>query len=97
MKATRNWTSKSKKQTNGRMPSNGYPAFFMQTNNETKVRKLKIEEHGDGWKSGLKPKIRLMGCWLQKAGFKPGSHVHIVCVSPGILEVRSSDLENQSA
>jgi len=55
------------------------------------VRRLKIEEHGDAWKGLLKPKIRLMGRWLEKAGFKPGSHVHIVCVSPGILQLRSTD------
>jgi len=78
------------------MPCNGCPAFFMQTTNETKVRRLKIEEHGDGWKNGLKPKIRLIGRWLENAGFKPGSHVHIFCVAPGVLELRSTDLQKQS-
>ena len=64
----------------------------MQTNNTTAaVRKLKIEEHGDAWKGGLKPKIRLIGHWLARAGFKPGCHVHITCVSPGVLELRSTD------
>ena len=69
----------------------------MQTNNESRVRRLKIEEHGDSWNGLLKPKIRLMGRWLEKAGFKPGSHVHITCIAPGVLQLRSTDLENQSA
>ena len=35
----------------------------------TSVRRLKIEEHGDAWNGLLKPKIRLIGRWLEKAGF----------------------------
>jgi hypothetical protein len=72
----------------------------MQTNESTTaraVRRLKIEEHGDGWGGLLKPKIRLMGRWLEKAGFRPGSHVDIVCVAPGVLELRSADAASQSA
>jgi hypothetical protein len=60
--------------------------------NENTVRRLKIEEHGDGWQGLLKPKIRLMGRWLEKAGFKPGGHVHIICTGPGVLELRSTDV-----
>ena len=74
----------------------GYPAFFMQSIPETKVRRLKVEEHGDGWKNGLKPKIRLIGRWLEQAGFRPGSHVHIISVSPGVLELRSTDFKKQT-
>ena len=59
---------------------------------ENAIRRLKIEEHGDGWQGLLKPKIRLMGRWLERAGFKPGSHVHIVCTAPGVLELRSTDI-----
>jgi len=36
------------------------------------MRSLKIEAHGDKWKGPLKPKIRLMGRWLDQAGFKAG-------------------------
>jgi hypothetical protein len=61
-----------------------------QTKNEPTVRKLKIEEAGDFWKKQIKPKIRLMGNWLEQAGFKPGTHVQVVCVSPGVIELRSS-------
>jgi len=66
------------------------PAFFMQTN-ETTTRRLKIEEHGDSWNGLLKPKIRLVGRWLEKAGFKPGSHVHIVSIAPGVLQLQAAD------
>ncbi len=45
------------------------------------MRKLKIEADGDGWKGAIKPKIRLMGRWLERAGFKPGKHVHVTCVA----------------
>ena len=56
-----------------------------------KPRTLKIEEDGDSWKGVIKPKIRLMGRWLERAGFKPGTRVHITCVAPGIIELRSPD------
>jgi hypothetical protein len=70
----------------------------MPTNESTKaVRRLKIEEHGDRWNGRLKPKIRLLGRWLEQAGFQPGSHVHVVCVAPGVLELRSADAPSQSA
>ena len=42
---------------------------------EQSVRRLKIEEHGDFFSGRVKPKIRLMGHWLERAGFKPGKHV----------------------
>jgi hypothetical protein len=53
------------------------------------IRTLKIESTGDFWKGQMKPKIRLTGYWLERAGFKPGNHVHVTCVSPGIIELRS--------
>lgn len=45
------------------------------------VRRLKIEADGDRWKGFIKPKIRLMGYWLERAGFKPSTHVHVTCAS----------------
>jgi hypothetical protein len=57
-----------------------------------RIRKLKIEADGDRWKSTVRPKIRLLGRWLEKAGFRPGTHVHILCLAPGVIELRSSDL-----
>ena len=61
------------------------------------VRTLKIESDGDAWKGVLKPKIRLMGRWLEQAGFKPGSHVQVISVAPGVIELRSSGLDNTQA
>jgi len=55
------------------------------------VRTVKIEADGDFWKGLIKPKIRLMGRWLERAGFKPGHRVHITCVALGVIELRSSD------
>ena len=51
-------------------------------------RTLKIEEDGDFWKRPAKPKIRLIGRWLERAGFQPGSRVHVICVAPGLIELR---------
>jgi hypothetical protein len=51
---------------------------------------LQIEEDGDRWR-GFKPKIRLIGRWLERAGFAPGNRVHVTCVAPGVIELRSSD------
>ena len=55
------------------------------------VRTLKIEEHGDRWKAPVKPKIRLIGRWLELAGFKPGKRVQVKCVSEGVIELRSQE------
>lgn len=54
-------------------------------------RTLKIEEHGDSWKGLVRPKIRLIGRWLERAGFKPGTRVQVICVAPGVIELRSPD------
>ena len=61
------------------------------------VRRLKIEEHGEGWNRRFKPKIRLIGRWLEQAGFAPGHHVHITCVAPGVLELRATDAPQPTA
>lgn len=55
------------------------------------VRTLKIEAEGDLWKGLIKPKIRLMGRWLEQAGFRPGLRVQVTCVAPGVIELRSPD------
>ena len=57
------------------------------------VRKLTIEAVGDFRKGQAKSKIRLIGRWLERAGFRPGSRVHVTCVAPGFIELRSSDPE----
>lgn len=53
------------------------------------VRTLKIEEHGDFFRGRIKPKIRLMGHWLERAGFKPGTRVAVRCLASGVIELRS--------
>lgn len=58
------------------------------TESAPSVRILKIEARGDRWK-GFKPKIRLMGRWLERAGFKPGTRVAVTCLESGVIELRS--------
>jgi type I toxin-antitoxin system toxin SymE len=62
-----------------------------QPSSDPAVRKLKIEADGDPWKGLIIPKIRLMGRWLERAGFRPGSHVHVQCVAPGIIQLQASE------
>jgi len=57
----------------------------------TTTRTLKIEADGDAWKGGIKPKILLTGRWLEQAGFKPGNHVQVMLLAPGIIELRFRD------
>jgi hypothetical protein len=52
------------------------------------ARSLQIEEIGDRWK-GFKPRIRIMGQWLERAGFKPGGRVSVVCREMGMIELRA--------
>ncbi len=66
------------------------PQFPTAIESPLSQRKLKIEAAGDSWKGRIKPKIRLMGRWLERAGFRPGETVLVTCVAPGILELRSS-------
>jgi hypothetical protein len=61
----------------------------MNKNASMAIRTLKIEADGDKWKAPLKPKIRLIGRWLERAGFKPGARVQVTCVSSGLIELRS--------
>jgi len=61
-----------------------------RTERQVAARSLQIEEDGDRWR-GFKPKIRLVGRWLERAGFAPGDRVQITCVAPGVIELRSSD------
>ena len=64
---------------------------LQRTELDPPVRKLKIEADGDFWKSRIKPKIRITGQWLERAGFNPGSHVQVLCVAPGVIELRAPD------
>lgn len=57
-------------------------------------RKLKIEEDGDFASGKIKPKIRLKGYWLERAGFKPGNHVSVNLIMEGVIELRSRSSES---
>jgi hypothetical protein len=59
--------------------------------NEIVTRKLKIESTGDFFKGHVKPKIRISGIWLERAGFKPGGRVNLKCVAPGIIEMHAAE------
>jgi hypothetical protein len=48
-------------------------------------RSLKIEAIGDFAYRKIKPRIRLSGHWLEKAGFKPGHRAVIHESKPGEL------------
>ncbi len=65
--------------------------FPQPTKADPTVRTLKIEADGDPWKGLIKPMIRLTGRWLEQAGFNPGTRVHVTCIAPGVIELRSRD------
>lgn len=52
------------------------------------VRSLKIEPIGDFSRGKIKPRIRLMGNWLERAGFIPGHRVELRLEQPGSLTLR---------
>jgi hypothetical protein len=54
----------------------------------TQTRILKIEAIGDFAYRKIKPRIRLSGHWLEKAGFKPGNRVEISSSKPGELSLQ---------
>ena len=45
---------------------------MIELENPVKRRSLKIEAVGDFARRKIKPRIRLSGYWLERAGFKPG-------------------------
>lgn len=51
-------------------------------------RTLKIEAAGDFAAGKIKPKIRLNGHWLERAGFKPGHRVEVRLAKEGELTLR---------
>ena len=55
------------------------------------ARTLQVEIEGDNWRGIRKPKLRIMGYWFERAGFKPGTRVQVTCLAPGVMELRSPD------
>ena len=51
-------------------------------------RTLKIEAVGDFAAQNIKPRIRLGGGWLARAGFKPGHRVSVHHARRGKLTLR---------
>lgn len=51
-------------------------------------RSLKIEAVGDFARRQVKPRIRLSGHWLERAGFMPGHRVDIHLHKPGELTLQ---------
>jgi len=51
-------------------------------------RTLKIEATGDFARGRIKPRIRLTGCWLDRAGFKPGQRVEVRLHKPGEMTLQ---------
>lgn len=52
------------------------------------ARSLAIEATGDFFYNKIKPKIRLSGQWLAKAGFLPGHRVEVLVDQPGVMTLR---------
>ena len=52
------------------------------------ARTLKIEATGDFFRRTVRPKIRLTGQWLERAGFKPGHRVQVELTGEGVLTLR---------
>ena len=66
--------------------------FIADLRDRRTYRSLKIEADGDGWAKKIKPKIRLKGKWLERAGFRPGSRVKVTSVTAGVMVLRSEDI-----
>jgi hypothetical protein len=56
---------------------------------ERPTRRIKVEADGDRWAKKIRPKIRLMGKWLERAGFAAGTHVEVKPIADGLIELRS--------
>lgn len=54
-------------------------------NQESNNRILKVEEVGDFWRKNTKPRIRLKGKWMIKAGILPNNYVQVSNPQPGVL------------
>jgi hypothetical protein len=52
------------------------------------IRSLQIESTGDFFLGKIKPRIRLTGYWLKRAGFNPGCRVEVRCEELGTITLR---------
>ena len=58
---------------------------------------LKIEAIGDFARCKVKPRIRLSGYWLERAGFKPGHRVAILLLKPGEMTLHFREATDATA
>jgi len=63
---------------------------------ESSFRSLKIEEAGDPYIGGIKPKIRLAGNWLRDAGFDPGGRVRVSIIRRGVITMTTLEALSES-
>jgi hypothetical protein len=61
------------------------------------ARTLKIEETGDFYRGKVRPKIRLTGQWLERAGFRPGHRVQVEVTNEGVLTLRFMEAQEPAA
>jgi hypothetical protein len=61
-----------------------------------KPRSLQIEATGDFWRGNVKPRIRLCGQWLKRAGFDAGCRVEIQLDEPGKLTLQLVRTESEN-
>ena len=58
-------------------------------------RSLQIEAVGDFARGEIKPRIRLHGNWLERAGFKPGHRVEVRLDRPGTMTLSFLELAKE--
>lgn len=61
------------------------------------TRSLAVEAIGDPWRGQIKPRIRIAGQRLERAGFKPGHRFEVRLEQPGTLTLRFLDQSNPQA
>lgn len=60
-----------------------------------KIRSLKLKAESQGWRKPPKAKIDSWGEWLINAGFRPRERGQVICVEPGMVELRASVGKNR--
>ena len=54
---------------------------------------LKVQDSGDHYRKQVKPQIRLEGQWLLKAGIAPEDKVEVTNPHPGMLVLRTMNVQ----
>ena len=71
-------------------------AVYQVITDRVNRRTLKIEATGDFARHKVKLRIRLVGNWLERAGFKPGHRVEVRLDEPGKLTLSFSEQTGQA-